>query len=145
MSVRATTEMSATSQNPSDVPAGNPESRLLRVVGLWGLTAGIINITIGGGIFRLPAPVFAQLGDASPLAYLVCAVVMGLVVTCFAEAGSRVSLTGGLYAYVEVAFGPMIGFMAGALLWAGMTSAVSAVAVFFGDAVAALVPSLGSP
>ena len=118
---------------------------MLRVVGTWGLAAGIVNVTIGGGIFRLPAGVYAQLGDASPIAYVVCAVVMALVVTCFAEAGSRVSLTGGLYAYVEVAFGPLVGFVSGMLLWAGMTSAVSAVAVFFGDAMAALIPSLGSP
>jgi basic amino acid/polyamine antiporter, APA family len=125
-------------------PSATSESKLLRVVGLWGLAAGIVNTTIGGGIFRLPAGVYAQLGDASPVAYVVCAAVMGLVVTCFAEAGSRVSLTGGLYAYIEVAFGPLIGFVSGLLLWAGMTAAVSAVAVFLGDAVAALAPSLGS-
>ena len=40
-------------------------------------------------------------------------VAMGLIVLCFAEAGSRVSLTGGLYAYVEVAFGPLVGFLVG--------------------------------
>ena len=40
---------------------------------------------------------------------------MVLFVTCFAIAGSRVSLTGGLYAYVEVAFGRYVGFLAGVL------------------------------
>ena len=33
------------------------------------------------------------------------------VVASFAMAGSRVSLTGGIYAYVEVAFGPLVGFV----------------------------------
>src|SRR5439155_4688667 len=33
---------------------------------------------------------------------------------------------------------------AGGLLWAGLTAATAAVAAFFGDAMAALVPSLGS-
>src|SRR5688572_26061107 len=108
------------------------DSRLLRAVGMWALAASIVNVTIGGGIFRLPAGVYATLGQASPLAYIICAVLMGLIVVCFAEAGSRVSLTGGLYAYVETAFGPLIGFVTGVLLWAGMTSALSAVAVFFG-------------
>ena len=112
---------------------------------MWGLVASIVNITIGGGIFRLPAGVYKGLGVASPLAYLVCAVLMGLIVVCFAEAGSRVSLTGGLYAYVEVAFGPLVGFVLGVLLWAGMTAATSAIAVYFGDAMAALVPVLGTP
>jgi basic amino acid/polyamine antiporter, APA family len=70
---------------------------------------------------------------------------MGLIVVCFAEAGSRVSLTGGLYAYVETAFGPFVGFVTGVLLWAGMTAALAAVAAFFGDALAALVPAVSSP
>ena len=145
MSIIPADEPPAVSRTPSGRAALTPDSRLLRVVGVWGLAAGIVNVTIGGGIFRLPAGVYAQLGDASPIAYFVCAIVMALVVTCFAEAGSRVSLTGGLYAYVEVAFGPFVGFIAGMLLWGGMTSALSAVAVFFGDAMAAMLPSLGSP
>jgi amino acid transporter len=120
------------------------DSRLVRAVGVWALAASIVNVTIGGGIFRLPAGVYATLGQASPLAYLVCAVIIGLIVVCFAEAGSRIAQTGGLYAYIERAFGPLVGFVAGALLWAGMTSALAAVAVFFGDAVAALVPALSS-
>ena len=126
-------------------PAAASESRLLRVIGTWGLAAGIVNVTVGGGIFRLPAGVYAQLGGGSPISYLICAVMMGLVVTCFAEAGSRVPLTGGLYAYIDVAFGRLVGFTSGFLLWAGLTAAVSAVASFFGDAMAALLPSLAGP
>ena len=101
-----------------------------------------MNLTIGGGIFRPPAGVYDLVGPASPLVYAVCALLMGLIVLCFAEAGSRVSLTGGLYAYVEVAFGPLVGFVCGVLLWAGMTSAMAAIATFFADALAALVPAL---
>src|SRR6187401_280570 len=90
---------------------------LTRAIGTFGLAAGIINITIGGGIFRLPAIVAASLGAAAPIAYLVCAIAMGLIVTCIANAGSRVSLTGGPYAYVEATFGPFAGFISGVLLW----------------------------
>jgi APA family basic amino acid/polyamine antiporter len=144
MSVSSTPERPRTSQRGPDSQS-SPESRLLRAVGTWGLAASIVNITIGGGIFRLPAGVYSRLHGASPIAYLVCVIVMALVVMCFAEAGSRVSLTGGLYAYVEVAFGPLVGFIAGALLWAGLTAATAAVATFFGEAMAALVPALGSP
>jgi amino acid transporter len=109
---------------------------------LWALAAGIVNVTIGGGIFRLPAGVAATLGAAAPLAYVVCAAAMGLIVLCFADAGSRVSMTGGPYAYVETAFGPFVGFLCGALLWTGVTLAVSAVSSFFADALAAMVPAL---
>ncbi|MGE5100355.1 MAG: APC family permease [Deltaproteobacteria bacterium] len=120
------------------------EGSLIRALGVWGLAANIVNITVGGGIFRLPAAAAAALGPAAPLAYVVCPVAMTLIVLCFAEAGSRVSLTGGVYAYVEVAFGPLIGFVTGVMLWAGITAATAAVASFFADAMVALIPSLGS-
>lgn len=120
------------------------EGSLIRALGVWGLAANIVNITVGGGIFRLPAAAAAALGPAAPVAYVVCAVAMTLIVLCFAEAGSRVSLTGGVYAYVEVAFGPLIGFVTGVMLWAGITAATAAVASFFADAMVALIPSLGS-
>jgi amino acid transporter len=80
---------------------------LVRVIGVGALTASAINMTIGVGIFKQPAGVAKDLGAAAPLAYVVCALLMGLVLVCFAMAGSRVSLTGGPYAYVEVAFGPI--------------------------------------
>ena len=67
---------------------------------------------------------------------------MALIVLCFAEAGSRVSMTGGPYAYVETAFGPFVGFLTGMLLWVAVTLALSAVASFFVDAVGAMFPSL---
>lgn len=120
------------------------ESSLVRALGTWGLAANIVNVTVGGGIFRLPAAAAAALGPAAPAAYLVCAVAMGLIVLCFAEAGSRVSLTGGLYAYVEVAFGPLVGFLTGVMLWAGITAATAAVSSFFADALIALIPSLAA-
>ncbi|MDB4883914.1 MAG: amino acid permease [Gemmatimonadetes bacterium] len=121
-----------------------PDRKLARVIGTWGLAAGIVNVTIGGGIFRLPAGVAAAVGPAAPLAYLACTVAMGLIVICFADAGSRVSMTGGPYAYVETAFGPFVGFVAGALLWVGITLALSAVSTFFADSLLALVPALGA-
>jgi APA family basic amino acid/polyamine antiporter len=120
------------------------EGSLVRAIGTLGLAAGIVNVTVGGGIFRLPAGVAASLGAAAPLAYLACTVAMGLIVLCFADAGSRVSMTGGPYAYVETAFGPFIGFLTGALLWVGITLALSAVSSFFADSLYALVPSIGT-
>ena len=56
------------------------DSRLVRAIGTWGLAAGIVNVTVGGGIFRLPAGVATSLGAAAPLAYLVCTVAMVLIV-----------------------------------------------------------------
>ena len=124
--------------------ASSGERGLARVIGVWGLAAGIVNVTVGGGIFRLPAGVAAAVGPAAPLAYLACTLAMGLIVLCFAEAGSRVSMTGGPYAYIETAFGPFVGFVSGVLLWVCITLALSAVTTFFGDSLLALVPGLGA-
>lgn len=132
-------------QESEAVSAVGQDGSLIRALGTWGLTAAIVNVTIGAGIFRLPGSVATILGAAAPAAYLVCALAMGLIVLCFAEAGSRVSMTGGPYAYVEVAFGPFVGFLSGTLLWAGLTAALAAVTSFFADSLAALVPALASP
>jgi len=124
------------------VTAPARESSLVRAVGVWGLAASIVNVTVGGGIFRLPAAAAAALGAGAPIAYVVCAAAMGLIALCFAEAGSRVDMTGGPYAYVEVAFGPFVGFLAGVHVWLLGTLAVAAVATIFADSIGALAPAL---
>jgi basic amino acid/polyamine antiporter, APA family len=116
------------------------DEKLVRALGVPTLTASIINATIGAGIFVLPATVAGGLGAAAPIAFVICAAVMALVVTSFAIAGSRVSLTGGLYAYVEVAFGPYIGFLAGVLLWLTNVLAVAGVASAFAGSVGLILP-----
>ena len=113
------------------------DHQLVRAIGVPALTANIVNSTIGAGIFALPAAVTKGLGLAAPLAFVVCACAMVLFVTCFAIAGSRVSLTGGLYAYVEVAFGRYVGFLAGALYCLTAICAVAGV-VNAGEPVVAL-------
>jgi basic amino acid/polyamine antiporter, APA family len=115
---------------------------LKRVIGPVVLAATIVNITVGGGIFRLPSSVALALGAAAPIAYVACAVAIGLIAICIADAGSRVSQTGGPYAYIEVAFGPFIGFLSGVLLWLLGTFAFAAVSVIFVGNVGELLPVL---
>jgi amino acid transporter len=125
-------------------PTLPPEFSLRRSIGTFALAASIVNVTIGGGIFRLPADMAATLGATAPIAYLLCAIAMGLIVLCLAEAGSRVSMTGGPYAYLEVAFGPFVGFLAGFLLWTVLTFAMAAVATVLVASIGALIPTLSS-
>jgi APA family basic amino acid/polyamine antiporter len=113
---------------PAGAPAsGNPDALLSRELGVRSFAANIFNYTVGSGIFSLPAFAVIGLGSAAPLAYVACAIVIGLVVLCFAESGSRVSSTGGAYAYVETALGPMIGFVAGCLVFTTGWFAAAAV------------------
>src|SRR3954465_12489245 len=115
---------------------------LVRAIGTLALAAGIVNIVIGGGIFRLPSLVAGSLGAAAPVAYIVCAAAMGLIVRCMADAGRRVPLTGGPYAYVGAAFGPYVGFVSGVLLWMLGSFAGAAVLTVLAASVGLLVPAL---
>src|SRR5476649_16795 len=121
------------------------DAGLVRAIGARQLTASIINVTIGAGIFVLPAVAAAGLGAAAPMAYIVCAALMVLIVCCFAAAGSRVSLTGGVYAYVEVAFGPFVGFLAGVLYFLMATFAVASVASACAGSIGAMWPAADTP
>ncbi len=118
---------------------------LERAIGVRGLAATAFNVTVGGGIFVLPAVVALSIGPSAPIAYVVCAAAMGLIVLCFAQAGSRVSLTGGPYAYVEIALGKYVGFLVGTLLWLVGTTATAAVGSAFVGSVAVFWPPLAQP
>src|SRR5437762_4429185 len=120
------------------------DHQLVRGIGIPALTANIISSTIGAGIFVLPAAMARTLGPAALLAFVCCAVAMVLFVTCFAIAGSRVSLTGGLYAYVEVAFGRYIGFVAGVLYALTALGAVAGVVNVLVNSIVIGIPFLGS-
>jgi APA family basic amino acid/polyamine antiporter len=125
--------------------AEQADHQLIRGIGIPALTANIVSSTIGAGIFVIPATVAKGLGSAAPLAFVCCAIAMVLFVTCFAIAGSRVSLTGGLYAYVEVAFGRYVGFLAGILYFLTALGAVAGVVNVLANSVALVVPFLGGP
>lgn len=81
------------------------------------MTAIVINTIIGAGIFGLPAKVFAAIGSYSLIAFVLCAVIIALVVLCYAEVASRFSTTGGPYLYAKEAFGSAVGFEVGWLYW----------------------------
>jgi basic amino acid/polyamine antiporter, APA family len=121
------------------------DERLTRAIGPWSLGANAVNMSVGAGIFALPAAVAAILGPAAILAYLVCGLAIGLVLTCFAELGTRVTRSGGAVAYIEDSFGPMAGFVAWVVFTLGFcTAANAAVGAMLIDAVATVAPAVGS-
>ena len=116
------------------------DAGLVRAVGTWGLTASLINIVIGAGIFAVPAALAGAIGSYAPLAFLVCAVAIGSVAICFAEGGSRMPTSGGAYGYIEAAFGPRTGYIAGTLLWFGDALACGGVAAALSEVAVSLLP-----
>jgi basic amino acid/polyamine antiporter, APA family len=100
---------------------------LLRAIGRWDLLALVINGIIGAGIFGLPAKVHALLGVNGLWAIIACAVIIGLVILCFAEVASRFMQTGGPFVYAAAAFGPFTGFLTGWVLWVARVTGCCAI------------------
>jgi basic amino acid/polyamine antiporter, APA family len=114
---------------------------LKRVIGVRALAINAVNLTVGAGIFALPAIIAGHLGAHAVWAYGLCGLLLGLVLLCFAEVGSKITVTGGVYAYVESAFGPLAGFLVNTLFWLGFAiMSDAAVANVLVDNLAVLLP-----
>jgi len=94
-----------------------PEADLVRGIRRWDLVAITINGIIGAGIFGLPSKVYALIGTYSLIAFVACALVVALIILCFAEVSSRFEETGGPYLYAREAFQPAVAFEIGWLFW----------------------------
>jgi amino acid transporter len=121
------------------------DAGLVRAVGPWALVASIISMLIGAGIFAVPSALAGAAGRYAPLAFLVCSLAIGSVAICLAEGGSRIPTSGGIYGYVEAAFGPGAGYVAGTMLWVGDVLACGGVAAALADVVMNALPhSMGA-
>lgn len=120
----------------------DPDLGLVRALGTFMLSCAVINVIVGGGIFRLPAQVSGNLGAASPLAFVAGALIIIPVTLCFAAAGSRVGATGGPYSYLREAFGPLAGFLSGALMWICNVASSAGIAAGLADQAGVIVPQL---
>jgi len=118
------------------------EESLKREIGVWGLSANMINSMIGAGIFVLPAVIATGLGSASILAYLLCGLLITLIMLCFAEVGSRITATGGAYIYIESTFGKYAGFIIAILYLLATVAGDAAVANAVADIITSLFPFL---
>jgi len=109
---------------------------LSREIRKWDLLALLVNVTVGAGILKLPSDVQRIVGNYSLLAFVVCALIIGLIALCFAEVGSRFSGTGGPYLYAKETFNPPVAFFVGWLMWltrvAGFATLVQAFVAYLG-------------
>jgi amino acid transporter len=119
---------------------GRRDTGLVRVVTSRGLAASLINCIIGAGIFAVPAELANSAGVYAPVAFVVCAIAIGSVAICWAEGGSRIPTSGGAYGYIETAFGPCIGYIAGTILWFSNALSSGGIAAALADVIASLVP-----
>ena len=103
-----------------------PEADLVRGIRRWDLVAITINGIIGAGIFGLPSKVYSLIGTYSLIAFVACALVVALIILCFAEVSSRFEETGGPYLYAREAYPPAVAFEVGWLIWLVRVTAFAA-------------------
>ncbi len=115
--------------------ASEPQEKLPRSLGLWGIWLLAVNGMIGAGIFGLPSGAAALTGEYSPLVYVLCALLILPIVLCFAESASYFRSTGGPIRYSTEAFGPFIGFQAGWMYYVSRVVAFAANSALLVDSI----------
>ena len=119
---------------------------LKRVVGVSGLALAIVNGVIGSGIFVLPAIVGIAMGAFGIFGYVFCSIMLAAIMLCYAEIGSKVTCSGGSYAYVEAAFGDFPGYIVNWLYFFGWSILGSAAVMnILVDSLAVLFPVFSNP
>jgi len=121
--------------------------RMPRSVSLLQTVTVSVGITIGSGIFRVPATVAAQLHHPGPM--LLCWVLGGVIALCgaltVAELAGAMPRSGGMFAYLLEAYGPLPAFLFG---WTELTvlraSALGAIATIFAEYLGYFVPALAA-
>ncbi|MEP6573665.1 MAG: amino acid permease [Gemmatimonadota bacterium] len=117
--------------------------RLPRHLGLWSAVAVLVGSTIGSGIFRVPAGVAQKLGAPGPviLAWVLGGVIALFGALTYAELAAALPRSGGVFAYILEAFGPLPAFLFG---WTELTviraSALGAIATIFAEYLGYFVP-----
>lgn len=104
----------------------NSGARLRRDIGFFGAAFLVLNSVIGAGIFALPGKVAVSAGLFSPWLFLVVGVLFLSVVLTFAELASYYDKTGGPVLYAGDAFGPLVGFSTGWLIFLARMTAFAA-------------------
>jgi amino acid transporter len=127
-------------------PAAGPNSPqgLLRAVGRWQILGLSINSVVGSGVYLLPATAFAMLGPASVWGVLLAGLTVGLLVLCYAKAGSYFEVQGGSALYAREAFGPFAGFQVAWTIWLTRIATAASLANGLADAMARFWPAAGT-
>lgn len=110
--------------------------RLPRHLGLLSSVAVLIGLTIGSGIFRVPAAVAERLQYPGPvfLAWVIGGLIALFGALTLAELAGALPRSGGVFAYILEAFGPLPAFLFG---WSELAvvraSALGAIATIFAE------------
>jgi len=107
-------------------PGISHKKELLRGIGFAGAAILVLNSVIGAGIFALPGVIAARAGVLSPWLFLVIGILVITVVLTFAELSSYFKDSGGPVLFTTSAFGPLVGFSTGWILFVSRMTAFAA-------------------
>ena len=128
-------------------PSLTHRKQLTRGITAAGAMLLVLNSVIGAGIFQLPAAVYPEAGIWSPWLFLVIGVLIITIVLTFAELASYFKNSGGPVLYTTTAFGPLIGFSTGWILFISRMTAFAAnttvMALYLGDVVPWFADGIG--
>ncbi len=124
----------AVSDSPAP-PAGSPARP--RALGLLDVFALGVNATVGSGVFALPDDLARAMGGASPLAFVLCTLLLLPVAHSFAELARRHDDQGAAFLYAHGAFGPLVGYLVGFFCWVNAFVSWAASATLLADVLGA--------
>ncbi len=107
-----------------------------RGLSLFALSMIAIGATIGSGIFKTPSSIASKVDDNTViiLLWVLGGVVSLMGALVFAELGSRFSNAGGVYTYLNKAYGPLPGFLYGwCLLTVISSGTIAALCTVFAE------------
>jgi basic amino acid/polyamine antiporter, APA family len=118
-------------------------ARLEPRLGIWSTAAILIGVTIGSGIFRVPAVVAAETGalGAAFLLWVVGGLVALFGALTIAELAAMYPRAGGIYVFLKEAYGPEVAFLFGwTRLLVIQPAVIGAIALICAAYVNAFVP-----
>ncbi len=135
--------MSELEQQEEQTHADHWGERMPRTVGLWSAVTVLVGVTVGSGIFRVPATVAGLLHSPGPA--MLCWLIGGLVALAgalsVAELAAALPRSGGIFAYLLEAYGNLPAFLFG---WTELAviraSALGATSTIFAEYLGYFIP-----
>jgi APA family basic amino acid/polyamine antiporter len=127
--------------------ASTEEQALVRGIAFWPATMLVVGNVIGSAIFLTTGAMIQALPSAS---LVLGAWLAGGLMACaggltFAEMGAMLPRSGGMYVFLEEAYGPLVAFLFGwTMVLVVLPGGTAAVAVGFAESFSYFVPSLST-